>query len=114
MSMKTSYSERDYSFGQTMLMLRTTIGLTQAALAQYLGISRRAMGEWEMGGSYPKVEHLKRLIALGVEQQAFSPGQEAEEIRQFWKMARQKVLLDERWLATLLGQQPSPRLHLVP
>jgi len=112
--MKTSYSERDYSFGQTMLMLRTAIGLTQAGLAKYLGVSRRAMGEWETGGSYPKVEHLKQLIALGVEQQAFPAGQETEKIRQLWKMAHQKVLLDERWLSTLLSQQSSLHPHLVP
>ncbi len=39
-----SYRERDYAFGQAMLTLRTTIGLTQAGLADLLGISRRAVG----------------------------------------------------------------------
>ena len=39
-----SYRERDYSFGQAMLTLRTTIGLTQAGLADLLGVSRRAGG----------------------------------------------------------------------
>src|SRR5215475_9261389 len=53
MSMKTSYSERDYSFGQAMLTLRTAIGLTQGALAHYLGVSRRAVGDWEAGSSSP-------------------------------------------------------------
>lgn len=28
----SSYGERDYAFGQLMLTLRTTIGLTQASL----------------------------------------------------------------------------------
>ncbi len=68
---KSSYGERDYAFGQLMLRLRTSIGLTQAGLAQLLGISRQALGEWESGSSSPKAEHLKYVIALGVQQQAF-------------------------------------------
>jgi WD40 repeat protein len=42
-----SYSERDYAFGQMMLTLQTHIGLTQAGLAERLGVSRRAVAEWE-------------------------------------------------------------------
>src|SRR6266849_7604124 len=34
-----SYRERDYAFGQVMLKLRTSIGLTQAGLAERLGES---------------------------------------------------------------------------
>ena len=37
---RSSYSERDYAFGQTMLTLWTNIGLTQAGLADLLGVSR--------------------------------------------------------------------------
>ena len=54
-----------------MLTLRTTIGLTQAGLAERLGVSRRAVAEWEAGSSYPKVERLTQLIELGVQQKAF-------------------------------------------
>ena len=39
------YHEHDSTFGQTMLKLRTSIGLTQAGLAALLGVSRRAVGE---------------------------------------------------------------------
>jgi DNA-binding transcriptional regulator YiaG len=42
-----SYRERDYAFGQVMLKLRTSIGVTQAGLANLLGVSRRAVGEWD-------------------------------------------------------------------
>src|SRR6266480_3005297 len=105
---RSSYSERDYAFGQTMLTLRTAIGLTQAGMAEHLGVSRHAVGKWEVGSSYPKAEHLKALLALAVGQQAFPAGREAEEIRAFWKAAHQKVLLDESWLAALLSQPPSP------
>ena len=48
-----SYREYDYTFGQTMLTLRTSMGLSQAGLAELLGISRRAVGEWEAGSNYP-------------------------------------------------------------
>src|SRR5260370_518066 len=113
--MKSSlYGERDYAFGQAMLTLRTTIGLTQAGLANRLGVSRRAVAEWEAGSSYPKAERLKVLIALGVQQQAFADGREAEEIRALWKAAHQKVLLDEQWLHGLLGKHRPPLTLVAP
>ncbi|MFL5699993.1 MAG: NB-ARC domain-containing protein [Ktedonobacteraceae bacterium] len=71
-------------------------------------VSRRAVAEWEAGSSYPTASHLKHLIALGVRQQAFAAGREVEEIRALWNAARQKVLLDELWLAELLFQQHPP------
>ena len=102
---RSLYGERDYAFGQMMQRLRTNIGLTQAGLADRLGVSRRAVAEWEAGSSYPKAERLKQLITLGVQQQAFPAGREDEEIRALWRAARQKVLLDEWWLQELLRQQ---------
>src|SRR6266699_1910932 len=102
-----SYSERDYPFGQLMLSLRMRISLTQAGLAALLHVQRRAVAGWEAGSSYPKAEHLKELIALGVEQQAWAFGREEEEIRALWKAAHQKVLLDEVWLHDLLAP-PTP------
>src|SRR6266702_2221646 len=107
-----SYSERDYAFGQLMLTLRTTIGLTQAGLADRLGVSRRAVAEWEAGSSYPKAERLRQLIELGVQLQVFPAGREAEEIRALWRAAHQKVLLDEAWLHDLVA--PPVPLQLFP
>ena len=100
---KASYKERDYAFGQLMLRLRTTINLTQAGLAEQLGVSRHAVGEWESGLSYPKAERLKHLILLGMRASAFAGGHEEEEIRALWKAARQKVQMDEAWLHDLLA-----------
>ena len=97
-----SYRDRDYAFGQTMLTLRTAIGLTQAALADHLGVSRFAIGAWEAGSTYPKAERLKLLIKLALQHGAFEQGREVEEIHSLWQAARLKVLLDERWLAALL------------
>src|SRR5260370_11621496 len=109
---RSLYGERDYAFGQLMLTLRTHIGLTQASLAQRLGISRRAVSTWELGSNYPASAHLKQLIVLGMRASAFPAGHEEEEIRAFWRAAHQKVLLDEQWLQGLLGTRHT-RLVLV-
>src|SRR6266849_4665755 len=77
---RSSYRDRDYAFGQTILTLRTMLGLTQAGLAEHLGVSRKAVGEWEAGLNYPQTEHLKAFIALAVEHQAIPVGREAEEV----------------------------------
>jgi len=105
MSMKTSYRELDYAYGKAMQKLRNTIGLTQAGLSNRLGVAWRTVAGWEAGSSYPRAEHLKALIALAVQQQAFSFGQEQEEIHALWKLAHQKNLIDERWLSALLDPQ---------
>src|SRR2546430_592200 len=112
-SLVKRYSYRDYAFAQLMLTLRTTIGLTQAGLADRLGVSRRAVAQWEAGSSYPKAERLRQLIELGVQLQVFLAGREAEEIRALWRAAHQKVLLDERWLHDLVAP-PVPPLQLFP
>ena len=109
-----SYRERDYAFAQMMLTLRTTIGLTQAGLAERLSVSRRAVAEWEGGLSYPKAERLTQLIELGMQQKAFTTGHDEEEgIRALWKAAHQKLLLDEAWLHDLVAP-PVPPLQLFP
>jgi WD40 repeat protein/DNA-binding XRE family transcriptional regulator len=105
-----SYREQDYAFGQLVLTLRATLGLTQAGLAEPLGVSRRAVAEWEAGESYPKAVHLKAFIALCVQQHAFAAGREEEEIHALWLGARQKVLLDEDWLHGLLASARPSRL----
>ncbi len=99
---ESSYRDRDYAFGQVILTLRTRLGLTQTELANELGVTRRAVGDWEAGLTYPKAEHLKQFVVLAIERQAFPVGREAEEVRVLWQAARQKVLLDEAWLAALL------------
>jgi transcriptional regulator with XRE-family HTH domain len=103
-----SYRERDYPFGQVMLTLRTSIGLTQVGLARLLGVSRRAVADWEAGSSYPKADHLQHVLELCVQQQVFEPGREAEEIRALWKKAHQRVLIDEVWLSALLARPSAP------
>ncbi|TMD25667.1 MAG: helix-turn-helix transcriptional regulator [Chloroflexi bacterium] len=70
-----SYRKRDYAFAQMMLTLRTNIGLTQVALADRLGASRRAVAEWEAGLSYPKATNSPlRAISTGCRCGKWPPG----------------------------------------
>jgi WD40 repeat protein/transcriptional regulator with XRE-family HTH domain len=94
---------QDRTFGQWVQRLRTTMGLTQGGLAALLGCSRHAISDWELGRTYPRLDHLKQLIALGVEQRVFAAGREAGQIRTLCQAAHQKVLLDEQWLQALLA-----------
>ncbi|OLB62797.1 MAG: hypothetical protein AUH94_04380 [Ktedonobacter sp. 13_2_20CM_2_54_8] len=104
----SSYRERDYAFGQVMLTLRTSLELTQTELADLLGVTRRAVIDWEGGLTYPKADHLKQFVALATQRQAWPFGREAEEVRALWQAARQKVLLDEAWLGGLLSHIQAP------
>src|SRR5258708_3661343 len=106
---RSVYGERDYAFGQRILTLRTQLRLTQTGLAEQLHISRRAVTEWEAGKGYPTPQHLQELIALAVQASAFPAGREAEEIRALWQTAHQKALLNDAWLADVLGlAHPAP------
>src|SRR5579859_4544237 len=101
---RSSYRERDYAFGQVMLTLRTRLELTQTELADMLGVTRRAVIDWEGGLTYPKADHLKQFVVLATQRQAWPFGREAEEVRALWQAARQKVLLNEVWLDELLSR----------
>ena len=49
-----------------------------------------------------------------MQRQVFSAGQEVEEIRELWKEAHQKVLLDEEWLHEMLAQTSRLPARIVP
>jgi small subunit ribosomal protein S17 len=78
------------------------MGLTQRRLAETLGVSRKAVIDWEGGISYPQGKHLKQFIALAIRHRAFSAGRVVEEVRAIWQGSHQKTLFDESWLTTLL------------
>jgi WD40 repeat protein/transcriptional regulator with XRE-family HTH domain len=101
----SDYSDRDYGFGQQILVLRTASNLTQSGLAELLGISRQAVVGWETGASYPSPHHLKHFIELCHQRNAFHSGQEVEEIQALWQNSRVRVPLDETWLTRLLEKQ---------
>ncbi|WP_246039254.1 NB-ARC domain-containing protein [Dictyobacter alpinus] len=97
-----------------MLALRTAMGLTQESLAERLCVSRKTIGRWEAGESYPGIAHLKVLVAVAIEKQAFPSGQEQEAIRAFWQKSHRNALLDERWLQALLDAHRSHRSFTEP
>src|SRR5688500_10875281 len=67
------YPERKDQFGDQIVMLRTRIGLTQAAFAGAVCVHRRSVQNWENGISYPKAEKLQQIIAVFLHQRAFTP-----------------------------------------
>ncbi|MBR6622526.1 MAG: helix-turn-helix transcriptional regulator [Ruminococcus sp.] len=50
-----------FSLGDKIRLLREKSGLTQAALARELGISRSGVNAWEMGLSVPQVQYIVAL-----------------------------------------------------
>lgn len=105
MTQHSKYRERDYTFANHCVTVRSAIGITQAELAKTLGVSEQAVQKWEGGLSTPTAPHLKDLLALAIQHRAFTPGQELEEARALWKAARLKVLFDEHWIRMLLTEQ---------
>jgi len=79
--METSYRDLDYDSGKAIQKIRNRIGLTQAGLAEPLGVSVRTVKEWEAGGCYPKAERLQALIALGIQYRTTAALNKAELLR---------------------------------
>lgn len=54
----------DYNFGNFLCMLRVKNGMTQADIANKLGVTPAAVSKWENGSSKPRVEVLFQLAQL--------------------------------------------------
>src|SRR5256714_10804264 len=100
------------AFGRSCAMLRKRMHLTQRELGRLLGINEQAIGQWERGVRSPTVEHLKRLLVLGIQRHAFAPGQEHEEAQQLWLAAGKPEDFDAFWMQVQLTV-PSARSSLV-
>ena len=48
-------------FGANIALFRGKAGLTQAALAERIGVTAQAISKWETGGGYPDVETIPLL-----------------------------------------------------
>ena len=51
----------DYKFGNFLCMLREKKGMTQAEIANMLGVTTAAVSKWENGSSKPRVDVLIKL-----------------------------------------------------
>lgn len=70
-------------FGDRMRELREAAGLTQAALAEKLGVPQSAISQWEGGRHAPPVTSVPDLAkALGVEAgELFKPATKAKPVK---------------------------------
>ena len=67
--------QEENTFGRSCAQLRERMGLTQRELATLLDISEQTVGRWERDKRAPTAQHLKHLLALALQRQAFTPGQ---------------------------------------
>ena len=54
----------DYTFGNKILELRTQLNLSQAELAERIGVTNKAVSKWETGKSKPTTNGIRKLAAL--------------------------------------------------
>ena len=54
----------DFEFGNFMYKLRCKSGLTQAEMAEKLGVTNKAVSKWETGKSKPTTNALRKIAAL--------------------------------------------------
>jgi predicted ATPase/transcriptional regulator with XRE-family HTH domain len=115
-----SHRNNRASPGELLKMLRTRSGLTQAQLADLLGLkSARMVRNWEGEFNLPTPDRLRGLIKLYLERKVFLTGQEIEEVRQVWQIVKEWFethnfndetypIFDEGWFTTLSQPHPSP------
>jgi predicted ATPase/transcriptional regulator with XRE-family HTH domain len=113
------YKNRDYDWGMVLQSLRTKAGLKQTELAKLAGVSEKSIQNWESGVTYPKAASLQKLIEIFAQRQAFTAGHELTEAESLWEKAlseapRFNVPFDTFWFKTLLHQQKSTHLTVVP
>jgi WD40 repeat protein/transcriptional regulator with XRE-family HTH domain len=108
MGWRGPYRPRKFEVGERLLAFRTRAKLTQAELAELIGVSRRSVQSWEAGISYPQEDKLRRLISILLTNGALLPGQEYEEALSLWQQVsqdapRRLAPFDEKWFNALLA-----------
>ena len=112
MSQLRRYTTKDYRFGLQLLSLRKKASLTQEEMASRMGVSEKAIRNWEGGASYPTGLHLKKLIETFLFSSAFTPGHERGNAKALWEQAcenatHSNIPFDENWFDTLSQRQVS-------
>lgn len=103
------YKQKNFDFADLLFMLRKRSDLTQEEVARGVGVTTRAIRNWEGGSNYPADAHLRKLTALYLANHAFMPGKEQDEARALWNSLRESThhrrsIFDERWFTTLVTQ----------
>ncbi len=57
-------SNRDKLIGQNMLKYRTAAGLSQAKVADYIGVERSSYAKYEAGATEPNYETLSKIVKI--------------------------------------------------
>ena len=88
----------DFNLGSVIKRLRTEQGVTQDALAEYLGISYQAVSKWETGTSLPDITLLPKLaVFFGVRiDELFSVGHE-DELERIDTMLQKETMSDQNY-----------------
>src|SRR5260370_2432473 len=107
--MTSHYKFRDYQFAQRIMALRKKAGLTQEEIAIQVGVSERALRNWEGGIHYPNGTNLQKLIKIYLLRKVFTSGQEQEEAKALWELLGQStsrhLVFDEGEFRLLLEVQ---------
>src|SRR2546421_5723073 len=103
------YKLRDYDFAHLLLTLRKRSRLTQEDVALQIGISEKALRNWEGGSHYPSDAHLRKLITVYLHKHVFVSGSEHDEARLLWNQVHERTphrigSFDEPWFATLFQE----------
>lgn len=88
----------DFNLGSVIKRLRTEQGVTQDALAEYLGISYQAVSKWETGTTLPDITLLPKLaVFFGVRiDELFSVDHE-DELERIDAMLQREIMTDQNY-----------------
>ena len=88
----------DFNLGRVIKRLRTEQGVTQDALAEYLGISYQAVSKWETGTTLPDITLLPKLaVFFGVRiDELFSVDHE-DELERIDAMLQRETMTDQNY-----------------
>ena len=88
----------DFNLGSVIKRLRNEQGVTQDALAEYLGISYQAVSKWETGTTLPDITLLPKLaVFFGVRiDELFSVDHE-DELERIDAMLQREIMTDQNY-----------------
>lgn len=98
---------KNMKLDERLYQLRKKKGLTQAAVAEKLGVSRQAVSRWEIGAAVPTLENIKVLSELfGVRVEYLLPGDSSVEENEVAEKNKEEQ--SEKLLISQKGDGKSP------